>query len=131
MKSLFFCFLLVLFHSPNPVQEKTILEIKYLHGDKRCDSCEKIERAVRKALNTHFPEQFREKQIIFTSINIDNEEHKGLKKKYEIWGSALILKATKVGKETITDISEIAHQNVNNEKQLVRLLKEEFEKQLK
>jgi hypothetical protein len=130
MKTLFLSFLL-LCGVLQPVQEKTVLEVKYLHGNKRCDSCSKIEQSVRKTIFRHFQKQFRDGQIVFVIKNFQAEENRELARKYEIWGSALILKSTKNGKESITDISELAHKYANREKVLVKLLKEEFDKKLK
>jgi hypothetical protein len=131
MKQILALILLVASFGLKAQENYTSIEIKYLHGDRRCEACQKIETAIRKTLARHFRSQLQSKQITFNIYNFETEENKEFASKYEIWGSALIFKINKGGKEELVDFSEIAHQKYYKEKAFIATLRAELEKHLK
>lgn len=84
------------------------LEVIYFHATRRCATCKAIEENTRKTLNTYFPEQMKNGTIKMTIINVDEEKNAAIAGKYEAAGSSLFLTRTVNGKETRTDMTDMA-----------------------
>ena len=82
------------------VSSNTIL-VYYFHGSIRCKTCVSVDEKTQSNLEYLFPQMMQNKEIIFKSINIDENERPDLVKKYEIYGQTLLfIKGDRVINET-------------------------------
>ncbi|MCK4678858.1 MAG: hypothetical protein KAT48_12060 [Bacteroidales bacterium] len=75
-------------------QESTIkdveIEVYYFHNTRRCATCQAVEDVTRSALKDLYPEMVNNKQIIFVSLNIEDETNEPLAEKYQVSGQSLL-----------------------------------------
>lgn len=69
--------------------EKTT--VYYFHNTRRCPTCMAIEKETKKVLNDSFTEAVENGDIVFKSINAEDEVNKELVKELKVTGSALIV----------------------------------------
>jgi len=67
------------------------IEAYYFHFTARCTTCKTIEAKAREYLETGYPERFKNGQITFQSVNIDEAANKSLAGKLGITGQTLLL----------------------------------------
>ena len=75
------------------------LTLYYFHGHNRCPSCLAIEKEAKTVVTVELKEYFTQKRIAFESLNIELKRNEAIAKKYDIWGSSLIL-VDAAGKKT-------------------------------
>jgi len=71
----------------------------YLHGDRRCATCRKLEAYSEEALREGFPEMLEDSTLIWGTINYDREENEHYLKDYNLFTKALILSRVRDGSE--------------------------------
>jgi len=77
------------------------IQVYYFHGSIRCHTCVSVEENTHQYLKDLFPQKIDEGDIIFKSINIDENERPDLVKKYQIYAQTLLfIKGDKVIDET-------------------------------
>jgi hypothetical protein len=69
-------------------QEK--LEVYYFHLTHRCATCNAVENETKKALEENYPEKMKSGEIVFTSLNFEDEENEEIAEKLNVSGQALI-----------------------------------------
>ncbi|HUT34886.1 MAG TPA: aromatic aminobenezylarsenical efflux permease ArsG family transporter [Planctomycetota bacterium] len=74
------------------------ISVYYFHGNKRCDSCRKIERLSREALEKGFPQELRQGQAEWHVANYQAPGNEGFEKAYEIAASTVVLVEFRDGK---------------------------------
>jgi len=84
----------------------------YLHGDRRCATCRKLEAYSEEALREGFPEMLEDSTLIWGTINYDREENEHYLKDYNLFTKALIL-------SRVRDDSEIEWKNLDRIWELV------------
>jgi hypothetical protein len=67
------------------------VEVYYFHFTRRCTTCNNVEKVARESIETLYPEQVKNGEITFQSINLDEKEGEAIGKKYKIDGSTLIV----------------------------------------
>ena len=73
------------------------IEVYYFHFERRCETCVTVEKVTEESLKKNFPEQLKDKKIVFTSVNLDDEANNSLVEKLKVGGqSLLIVKGTNV-----------------------------------
>ncbi len=102
MKKMFFVLLLAIpfWMCSNPGNSQTTnnqvvtsskkIEVFYFHYTRRCITCQAVEDVAKKSLEENFSKQVQNKEITFTSLNLDEETSKTASEKYQISGQALI-----------------------------------------
>ncbi len=73
------------------------VEVYYFHNERRCATCVAVEDESKKALNELYPEKMKSGEMIFLSVNIEDETNKALADKFKISGQTLLI--VKGGKE--------------------------------
>jgi hypothetical protein len=71
----------------------------YLHGDRRCATCRKLEAYSEEALREGFPELLEDSTLIWGTINYDQEENEHFLKDYNLFTKAVILSRVRDGNE--------------------------------
>jgi hypothetical protein len=67
------------------------IEVYYFHYERRCATCMAVENESKKALEELYPEKMKSGQIIFLSVNIEEESNQPLAEKYKVDGQTLLL----------------------------------------
>jgi len=75
--------------SDNKIAENTI-QVYYFHGSIRCHTCVSVDENTHQYLKDLFPDKMENGEIIFKSINIDENESPDLVEKYQIYGQTLL-----------------------------------------
>jgi disulfide oxidoreductase YuzD len=116
-------------YAQNNAKQKTKLNVYYFHGKNRCPTCLAIEKETKDLLNTAYKANLANSSVKFLIIDIEDSKNEELVKKYDVWGSSLILVNDK-GKKT--DLTEDAFSYARNESPKFRkILTETIDKQLK
>lgn len=79
------------------------IEIIDFHGNRRCYSCEIVEKFTQKTLDEYFKEELKSGKIVFQSINGEDPQNKSIVQKYQARGSSLFINAIKDGKDNIQE----------------------------
>jgi len=78
----------------NP-QDKRLMadkvEVYYFHNERRCATCVAVENESKKALEELYPEKMKSGDIIFVSVNIEEEQNKALAEKYNVESQTLLV----------------------------------------
>ena len=67
------------------------VEVYYFHFTRRCATCNAVENETQVALKNFYPDKLDSGDIIFISINLEEEENEVVAKKLEVSGQALIV----------------------------------------
>lgn len=71
----------------------------YFHGTIRCETCLKIERQAREAMERRFPLEMAEERLLFLPVNYDKPENAHFLKDYKLPCPSLVLVRQKGGKD--------------------------------
>ncbi len=105
------------------------IDVYYFHGNHRCPTCNAIEKETRALLDSTFSTRMKDGVIKLHVLNHEEDKNEALVKKYEIWGSSLLLVDAK-GK--VINLTEMAFANARNDAPNFRKkLKAEINKLLK
>jgi hypothetical protein len=96
-------------------QSGTYVQVVDFHSTHRCQTCNAIENQTLETINNHFKTQLDAGQLVFSVINVDEEENYPIALEYETSGTALFINVIKDGESIKTDLTEFAFMTVNNE----------------
>ncbi|MDD2191754.1 MAG: nitrophenyl compound nitroreductase subunit ArsF family protein [Bacteroidales bacterium] len=88
-------------------EKKDLLEIYYFHRTERCLTCNAIEDGVRATLNS-YKKEVAKGDLIFQSINIEEDRENQIVKDYEIESPTLLFIYNKKGDRKFVDLTEDA-----------------------
>ena len=75
------------------------LVVYYLHGNRRCMTCRKMEAYSEEAVATGFAAQLKDSSIIWQVANFEEEGNEHFAKDYQLYGQSLIVSKLHEGKE--------------------------------
>lgn len=84
------------FEAQNKKTQKAItavgnkVEVYYFHYTRRCITCNAVESETKKAIAELYPAQFKNGQITFKSINLDEKGNEAVLKKCQAEGQSLL-----------------------------------------
>ena len=84
----------------NDLQESDQVVVYYLHMNRRCMTCGKLEAYSKEAVESGFAEQLRDSSIVFRVENFETEGNEHFAKDYQLYSQSLILSRRNDGKET-------------------------------
>jgi len=67
------------------------IEVYYFHFERRCATCNAVENETQIALKEFYPEKVEAGDIVFISINLEDEENKALAEKLLVSGQSLLV----------------------------------------
>ncbi len=81
--------------STEPKQEETVsgtetINVYYFHNTRRCETCKAVESVTLSTLEDSFPEQMKNGEITFQSLNIEEDENEPLARKLRVSGQTLL-----------------------------------------
>ncbi len=88
-------------------QKKDLLEIYYFHRTERCVTCNAIEGGVRSTLEK-YKKEIAEGDLVFKSINFEEETENEIIKNYEIESPTLLFVYNKKDDRKFIDLTEDA-----------------------
>lgn len=74
-----------------PAKAISKIEVYYFHYSRRCVTCNTVESETKKAIETLYPEQFKNGSIAFMSVNLDEKSSEQLAKKCKAEGQSLLV----------------------------------------
>lgn len=80
----------------------TKAEVYYFHYSRRCATCNAVEEVTKKAIADLYAQQYKKGEIIFRSVNLDEETSDVLAKKCKAEGQSLLIIA-KGKRKDLTD----------------------------
>ena len=81
-------------------QETDQIVVYYLHMNRRCMTCGKLEAYSKEAVETGFAKQLKDSSIVFVVENFEAEGNEHFAKDYQLYSQSLILSRQHDGKET-------------------------------
>ncbi len=73
--------------------------VYYLHGNRRCMTCRKMEAYSKEAVATGFAAQLKDSSIIWQVVNFEEEGNEHFVKDYQLYSKSLIVSKLHDGKE--------------------------------
>ncbi|MGC8865645.1 MAG: nitrophenyl compound nitroreductase subunit ArsF family protein [Bacteroidales bacterium] len=80
------------------------LKIYYFHGLHRCPTCLAIEKETKVALQKELKDLSKSRKVTLEVFTIEDVKNESLVKKYDIWGSSLLIVDEKGNK--VADLTE-------------------------
>ena len=71
----------------------------YFHGTIRCETCLKIEKQAREAIERRFPLEVAQKRLVFQPVNYDKPENAHFLKDYKLPCPSLVVVRQKASKD--------------------------------
>ena len=81
------------------IQEPFQVVVYYLHMNRRCMTCKKLESYSKEAIESGFPKQLSDSSIVFKVKNFEQKENEHFAKDYQLYSQSLILSRQHDGKE--------------------------------
>lgn len=104
------------------------LDIYYFHATGRCNSCLKIEKYTRSAIENGFKDELKSGKIVFKMVNIDEPENKHFIKDYELYTKSVIVQQIKKGKPAKWENLDQVWDLLDNETQFSLYIQDEVKK---
>ncbi|MCP4290999.1 MAG: hypothetical protein GY780_04080 [bacterium] len=73
--------------------------VSYLHMNRRCATCKKLEEYATEAVSTGFAEQLGNGSLVWRTANFEEDSNKHLATKYGLYTQALVVSQIQDGKE--------------------------------
>jgi len=81
-------------------QQSDQVVVYYLHMNRRCMTCSKLEAYSKEAVETGFAEQLKDSSIVFRVKNFEQEGNERFAKDYQLYSQSLVLSRQHDSKET-------------------------------
>jgi len=107
------------------------IEVIDFHNEHRCKTCLEIEGLTKKFLADTYAKEMEQGLVSFRLINADDKANEAIVKKYQAYGTTLIVSSVKNGKEEYTDLTNFAFMNYNKADKFTAGLKKDVDAALK
>ena len=75
------------------------LVVYYLHGNRRCMTCKKLEAYSEEAISSAFKKELDAESIVWRTVNFEEEENIHFVKEYQLYSQSLVLSRLQDGQE--------------------------------
>jgi hypothetical protein len=100
-------------HDTVAAQASDPIVIYYLHMNRRCMTCEKLEAYSEEAVTSGFAEQLKDSLIVWRVVNFEEEGNEHYAKEYQLYSQSLIVSRLRDDKEiewkNLDKIWELVH----------------------
>jgi len=103
----------------------------YFHGTVRCETCLKIEKQARAAIEWRFPLEIAEKRLVFKPVNYDQPENAHFLRDYKLPCPSLIVVRQKAGKDEQWKLLDKTWEHIQNPFRFDEYVEGEVEKLLR
>ena len=86
----------------------------YFHGTVRCETCLKIEKQARAAIEWRFPLEIAEKRLVFKPVNYDKPENAHFLRDYKLPCPSLVVDRQKAGKDERWKLLDKTWEHIEN-----------------
>ena len=100
--------------------------ILQFHRTQRCPFCLNMENNTKETLNTFFPDDMKDKNIVFRTVDMELPRYKSLVKKYDLFTSTLVLVDVAGGIESRWEIVTEAWYLTNKKLKFLEMLRSEL-----
>ncbi len=100
--------------------------ILQFHRTQRCKFCLNMENHTKETLNTFFPDDIKDENIVFRTVDMELPRYKSLIKKYDLFTSTLVLVDVAEGKELRWKIVTEAWYLTNKKQKFIKMLESEL-----
>jgi hypothetical protein len=73
--------------------------VSYLHGNRRCPTCMKIEAYSEEAVRGGFAEELADSSLVWQAVNFDEKDNSHLVEHYQLYTQTLIVSRVQDGQE--------------------------------
>ncbi len=117
---------------PAPAAQGTNVQViaYYFHGTIRCETCLKIEKQAREAMEARFPVEMLEKRLVFKPVNYDQPENAHFLKDYKLPCPSLVVVRQTGGKDENWKLLDKTWEHVENPLKFNEYVEGEVEKVL-
>jgi hypothetical protein len=74
--------------------------VYYLHMNRRCQTCQKLEAYSQEAITSGFEDQLKDSSLVWRVANFESEGNEHFAKDYQLYSQSVILSRLHNGKET-------------------------------
>jgi len=103
----------------------------YFHGNFRCDSCLKIEKYSREAIEQNFKNELNSGTLVFKVINVEDKGNEHFMNDYQLYTKSLVISLVKDGKEVKYENLKKVWEYLNNQSKFHDYVKTGIESYLK
>jgi hypothetical protein len=100
----------------------------YFHGTIRCETCLKIEKQAREAIERRFPQEVAEKRLVFKPLNYDKPENAHFLKDFKLPCPSLVVVRQKGGMDQKWKLLDKTWDHVENPFKFSEYVEGEMEK---
>jgi len=120
------------FSIPNSAYAKDnkTVTVYYFYGKPRCDTCKKIEKYTKEAVEENFSKEIKSGKISFQAVDSDKPENKHFLNDYGLYTKAVIVSEKINGKEVKYKNLDKIWKLTNDEKQFKNYIKKEVKSSL-
>ncbi|MFH1699669.1 MAG: nitrophenyl compound nitroreductase subunit ArsF family protein [Candidatus Zixiibacteriota bacterium] len=109
-------------------QESDRIVVYYLHMNRRCMTCGKLESYSQEAILSGFPEQLKDSSVIWQVENFEQKGNEHFAKDYQLYSQSLILSRQNGGRETEWKNLDKIWQLVGNKEKFIAYVQMEVQK---
>ena len=103
----------------------------YLHGTVRCETCLKIEKQAREAIERRFLVEMAEKRLVFKPVNYDKPENAHFLRDYKLPCPSLVVVRQRAGKDERWKLLDKTWEHIQNPFRFDEYVEGEVEKLLR
>ena len=107
------------------------LKIYYFHGERRCFTCNSIEKHTKTTLDSYFAKELEKGLITYEVINMDKAENKAIAKKFNVVSSSLFIEKKVAAAYEKVNLTNFAFSNGKNEAKYIAEFKKKLDELLK
>jgi hypothetical protein len=114
-----------------PSPSKNYVKVIYFHGDKRCATCQKIEKYSTEAVKKSFKNELKNGKVKWAVIDFDKDENEHYMDEYALFTQSLVVIKYKDGKQKEWKNCAKIWEKVGDESKFKKYVKDEVNKYLK
>jgi hypothetical protein len=73
------------------VKKSEPTRVYYFHMERRCMTCQTVEKVAEQSVKELYPEAFKNGNLTFKAVNIEEKENKALVRQLKVGGQALLI----------------------------------------
>lgn len=108
-----------------PAEVKDYVKVFYFHGERRCQTCNNIEKMTKTAVQNNFSNELTNGKVKIESVNFEKDENKKYVKDFQLYSSSVIIVKYKNGKQIEWKNCQKIWELVRNQPEFMEYIKKE------